>query len=118
MRISVYLPDDLGGRAKAAGVEFSRVLRQAVKEQLDREGSNAGGREYMFQVPEGEAAVHVTWGHSRVCIGGWVHRHDGSSVPLIPAASARNRNHRATWTTFVLANRNAQTARLDATAPW
>jgi hypothetical protein len=60
----------------------------------------------------------VTWGHSRVCIGGWIHRYDDSSVPLIPVASGRKRNHRAAWTRFILANRDAQTATLTGPAPW
>lgn len=34
MRITVYLPDDLGERARAAGINFSGVLRAAVEHEL------------------------------------------------------------------------------------
>lgn len=36
MDITVYLPDELGQRAKAAGLNLSRMLRGAVEEELDR----------------------------------------------------------------------------------
>jgi hypothetical protein len=36
MNINVYLPDDLGERAKAAELPLSQLLRQAVQEELER----------------------------------------------------------------------------------
>jgi hypothetical protein len=36
VNINVYLPDDLGKRAKAADVPFSQLLRDAVVEELER----------------------------------------------------------------------------------
>jgi hypothetical protein len=35
--ITVYLPDDIGKRAKEAGLPFSQLLRGAVEEELDRQ---------------------------------------------------------------------------------
>jgi hypothetical protein len=37
--ITVYLPDDLGQRAKEANLPFSRMLRDAVHDELDRRGA-------------------------------------------------------------------------------
>lgn len=34
MDITVYLPDDLGAQAKAAGINLSRTLRDAITEEL------------------------------------------------------------------------------------
>lgn len=36
MDITVYLPDDIGERAKAADLPFSRLLRGAVLEELEK----------------------------------------------------------------------------------
>jgi hypothetical protein len=36
MNVNVYLPDDLGKRAKAADLPFSQLLRDAVVEELER----------------------------------------------------------------------------------
>lgn len=36
MKITVYVPDHLGQRAKAANINFSRLLRGALEVELDR----------------------------------------------------------------------------------
>jgi len=60
MNITVYLPDELGHRAKDAELPFSRLLRDAVTEELQRvaelkrleETSEAEVRTYTLKVPE------------------------------------------------------------------
>ena len=42
VRVTVYLPDDLRNRAKAEGLNLSRLLRDAVERQLDGEARTAG----------------------------------------------------------------------------
>ncbi len=39
--ITVYLPDEIGTRAKEAELPFSRMLRDAVEEELDRRATIA-----------------------------------------------------------------------------
>lgn len=39
MNINVYLPDDLGAMAKAAELNLSRLLRDAVSSELDRKAA-------------------------------------------------------------------------------
>jgi hypothetical protein len=41
VRFTVYLPDDLGERAKAAGINLSRTLRDAVENELRADGEPA-----------------------------------------------------------------------------
>jgi post-segregation antitoxin (ccd killing protein) len=36
MDITVYLPDEIGERAKSAGLNLSRLLRDAVSQELER----------------------------------------------------------------------------------
>jgi len=45
MDIAVYLPDELGARAKAAGLKFSALLRKAVTDELDRRQAIQRARE-------------------------------------------------------------------------
>jgi hypothetical protein len=49
MDIAVYLPDDLGQRAKQADLPFSRLLRAAVTAELDRIDTLAAARDGMIQ---------------------------------------------------------------------
>ena len=42
MDITVYLPNELGERAKAAELKFSRLLREAVETELERRDANDG----------------------------------------------------------------------------
>lgn len=41
VRFTVYLPDPLGQRAKAAGINLSRTLRDAVERELRTDGEAA-----------------------------------------------------------------------------
>jgi hypothetical protein len=38
MRVNTYLPDELGERAKAAGLAFSAILQKGVEDELERLG--------------------------------------------------------------------------------
>ncbi|HWX88339.1 MAG TPA: hypothetical protein VNX67_09195 [Solirubrobacteraceae bacterium] len=70
MDITVYLPDDIGKRAKAADPELnlSRLLRDAVEEELARRervaGMQEGAREYELdlETPDGNAYTGVLTG--------------------------------------------------------
>ena len=62
MNLTVYLPDELGRRAKEAELPFSRLLRDAVSEELQRaaelerlnEGSEAEMKTYKLKVGKGD----------------------------------------------------------------
>ena len=63
MDITVYLPDELGGKAKEAELPFSRLLRGAVEEELERQATmkltlkNAGPCELHLEDEEGRPYV-------------------------------------------------------------
>lgn len=41
MRFTVYLPDDLGQRARAAKVPFSAIFRAAIEQELEAHEAEA-----------------------------------------------------------------------------
>jgi len=49
MDINVYLPDELGARAKEAGVKFSALLRDAVTDELARREAIERARDGMTE---------------------------------------------------------------------
>jgi hypothetical protein len=49
MDITVYLPDEIGARAKAADLKFSRLLRDAVTGELDRREALEAARDGMVK---------------------------------------------------------------------
>lgn len=67
MNITVYLPDELGHRAKEAELPFSRLLRDAVTEELQRvaelkhleETNEAEFRTYSLKVSESDGDLWI-----------------------------------------------------------
>lgn len=61
MDIAVYLPDELGARAKEAGVKFSALLRQAVQQELGRREAleDATGRATTHELTVADQAGYV-----------------------------------------------------------
>ncbi|MFN2490119.1 MAG: hypothetical protein ABR529_10340 [Actinomycetota bacterium] len=63
MDITVYLPDDIGKRAKEAGLPFSQLLRGAVHAELERRErvaetlSDIESYEVPIQTPEGSMVI-------------------------------------------------------------
>jgi hypothetical protein len=61
--ITVYLPDELGARAKDAGLNLSGMLREAVTETLDRRDVLAAARddmaEQLVETLDGESPVRL-----------------------------------------------------------
>jgi len=49
MDINVYLPDELGKRAKDADIKFSALLREAVTDALDRQAALEHARDGMTE---------------------------------------------------------------------
>jgi post-segregation antitoxin (ccd killing protein) len=52
MNFNLYLPDDLGGRAKSEGLKLSRLLRDAVTKELERKDALAAtlGEPLVYEV--------------------------------------------------------------------
>jgi hypothetical protein len=61
--ITVYLPDELGRKAKEAGINLSRMLRDAVEEEMDRREAVAetlgGAVEHLLECTDEEGRSYT-----------------------------------------------------------
>jgi hypothetical protein len=61
--ITVYLPDEIGAQAKAADLNLSRMLRDAVTDELDRrttvETTLDGAHEIKFELVDDEGGSYI-----------------------------------------------------------
>jgi hypothetical protein len=63
MDITVYLPDELGQRAKTAELNLSRLLRDAVTDELERRAAVSStlkdAQEYLLDLEDDEGRSYV-----------------------------------------------------------
>lgn len=69
-RVNITLPDDLLARARAAGLNVSRLAAAGVAEELDRRDKIAALDDYLMEleaelgpIPEPEQAAARRWAH-------------------------------------------------------
>ena len=85
-RVNITLPDDLLARARAAGLNLSRVSAAALAEELDRRAKIAALDEYLREL---DAELGPVSESDRAAAQEWADRVLGEARPPVPVRGTR-----------------------------